>query len=91
MTVTLAEAKQYLRVSTADDDGLITNIIDGALQICADTARQTVAEYTARTDKKSLIALLFALAYLYEHREEADHNKLKLDLRAVFDDREAVF
>lgn len=91
MTVTLAEAKQYLRVSTADDDALITSFIDGALQICADTARQTVEEFTARTDKKSLIALLFALAYLYEHREEADHSKLKLDLRAVFDDREAVF
>ena len=91
MTVTLAEAKQYLRVSYADEDSLIQSIIDSALSICSDTARQTVEEYIARTDGKSFIALLYVIAYLFEHREEADHAKLKTDLRAMFDDRKECF
>ena len=91
MTVTLNEAKQYLRVDSSDDDTLIQSIINGAVNLCADSARQTTEAYIARTDSKSLIALLYVIAYLYEHREEADHAKVKLDLRAMFDDREAKF
>ncbi len=29
------------------------------------------------------VAILYALAYMYEHREEADHRKLALTLRAI--------
>ena len=29
------------------------------------------------------ISVLYAAAYLYEHREEADHNALALTLRAL--------
>ena len=38
------------------------------------------------------IAVLYTVAYLYEHRDNADHNKLNLTLRALlFGDREAKF
>ena len=38
------------------------------------------------------IAVLFAIGYFYEHREEADHHELAMTLRAVlFDIREGVF
>ena len=38
------------------------------------------------------IAVLYAAAYLYEHREEADHRALTLTLRALlFGARKEVF
>ena len=37
-------------------------------------------------------ATLYALAYLYEHREEADHHALVMDLRNIlFGERREVF
>lgn len=38
------------------------------------------------------VAILYALGYLYEHREEADHKQLMLTLRSIlFAVREGVF
>ena len=36
MIITLDEAKNYLRVDTADDDGLIENILTAARRLCID-------------------------------------------------------
>ena len=37
------------------------------------------------------VAILYALGYLYEHREEADHHSLTLTLRSLlFSIREGV-
>jgi len=92
MTITLAETKTYLRIDHTDDDTLIQNLITSALSLCADVSRMTVNEYTQSTDQKTHIALLYTVAYLYEHREEADHKKLVLDLRAILEGiREAAF
>ena len=92
MTITLAETKTYLRVDYTDDDSLIQGLIDSAIDICADVSRHTVEEYIAATDEKTHIALLYTVAYLYEHREEADHKKLKLDLWSILEGyRKAAF
>ena len=92
MTITLAETKTYLRVDYTDDDNLIQSLIDSAIDICADVSRHTVEEYIAATDEKTHIALLYTVAYLYEHREEADHKKLTLDLRGILEGmRKAAF
>ena len=92
MTITLAETKTYLRVDYTDEDALIQSMITDALDICADVSRHTVAEYAAATDEKTHIALLYTVAYLYEHREEADHKKLKLDLWSILEGyRKAAF
>ena len=92
MTITLAETKTYLRVDYTDDDSLIQGLIDSAIDICADVSRHTVQEYIAATDEKTHIALLYTVAYLYEHREEADHKKLKLDLWSILEGyRKAAF
>lgn len=38
------------------------------------------------------VAILYALGYLYEHRDEADHKQLMLTLRSIlFAVREGVF
>ena len=95
--VTLSEAKKYLRVDTPEDDALIGGLLLAAGRLCADVARLTDAEW-ARADADpqeddsaavvSLravlrVAVYYALAYLYEHREEADHHDLLLTLRSL--------
>ena len=82
MPVTLEEAKTYLRVDSGDEDGLISDLLSTAMQMCRDVARAddaTLNENAAITR----IAVLYTVAYLYEHREEADHQTLLLTLRAL--------
>lgn len=82
MLVTLAEMKQYLRVDTDSEDSLIESIIETAENICRDVARldeESFKEQSAVTR----MAVLYATAYLYEHREEADHGQLTITLRAM--------
>ena len=40
-------------------------------------------EYLALPEDNARTAVLYAVAYLYEHREEADHHQLTLDLRSL--------
>lgn len=80
MVVALETVKQYLRVDTADDDTLIFGIVQSAEKICRDILRVTPEE--SLTDIPEIeIAVLYATAYLYEHREEADHHALIISLR----------
>ena len=100
--ITLAEAKGYLRVDTADEDAMIGILISSAGRLCADVARLTNEEWEAinsNTEDASLvtiretmkIAILYAVGYLFEHREEADHHDLVLTLRSIlFAIREGV-
>lgn len=82
MLVTLEEMKGYLRVDYDEDDALIESMIGAAEKTCMDVARMDdMGEFAAVENAK--ISVLFAAAYLYEHREEADHNALVLTLRAL--------
>ena len=95
--ITLAEAKEYLRVDTDADDALIGSLLLSAGRLCADVARLTGDEWNrvdsdpAEDDSAETISLraslrvavYFTLAYLYEHREEADHHGLLLTLRSL--------
>lgn len=86
MEVTLEEAKTYLRVSSSDEDELIKNLIQSATAIVQDIARFSDEEWEANEEKVLIrirIAVLYTVAYLYEHREEADHSQLNLALRAL--------
>lgn len=82
MLITLEEAKQYLRVDSASEDTLIQSFLESAESICMDVARK---EATEEMEGKPTMraAVFFALAYLYEHREEADHKELIRTLRAI--------
>ena len=100
--VTLEEAKGYLRVDSADEDAVTGVLLSAAERMCADVARLTDEKWAAvnsDTEDTSLIpiretmkvAVLYALGYLFEHRDEADHHALTLTLRSIlFAVREGV-
>ena len=91
MTVTVEEMKSYLRVDFEDDDALIENFISAAKKQCMDILR-TDDEADLDAAQNGKIAVMFTVAYLYEHREEADHHQLILGLRSLlFGVREPVF
>ena len=83
MVVSLEEMKQYLRVDFGDDDGFITNALHSAESLCADIARLSAEEFSETQTTK--IAVMYAVAYLYEHREDADHHALTLSLRSLLE------
>ena len=89
--LTLDEVKQYLRVDSSEEDALIEGLIK-----TADSLVRDVGRLDSETDEASrpvlMAAELYTVAYLYEHREEADHNGLILTLRALlFGIREEKF
>ena len=100
--VSLEDAKGYLRVDTADEDAMIGILLSSAGRLCADVARLSNEQWEAvnsDTEDASLtpgretmkVAILYALGYLFEHREEADHHDLVLTLRSIlFAIREGV-
>ena len=100
--ISLEEAKGYLRVDTADEDAMIGILISAAERLCADVARLSDEKWEAvssDTEDASIlpiretmkVAILYALGYLFEHREEADHHDLTLTLRSIlFAIREGV-
>ena len=76
MIVTINEAKSYLRVDFDDDDLLISSLIDSSEKLVSDTLRKELTDtFFIR------IAVLYCVAYLYEHRENADMAELTKNLR----------
>ena len=91
MTVTVDEMKTYLRVDDEDEDALIADLIWSAEKTCMDITR-TTSPVDFYASENSRVAVMYTVAYLYEHREEADHHGLTLMLRSLlFGDREAAF
>ena len=82
MTVTVEEMKNYLRVDFDDDDQLLQGILNTAKQLCMDVLR-TDDETLLQSQDNAKTAIMYAAAYLYEHREEADHHALLITLRAL--------
>lgn len=81
MTVSLDEMKKYLRVDFDDDDTVIEELLKSAEVLCADVARLSEDEF--EKSHRSKIAVMYAVAYLYEHRENADYKELALSLRSL--------
>lgn len=82
MLITLEEMKNYLRVDYTGDDDLITGLIAAGQKQCMDILRtDNISDLENAENGK--VALMFVVAYLYEHREEADHHAMNLTLRAL--------
>ena len=82
MLVTLEETKEYLRIDGDYDDGLIEGLIATAQELCLAILRKSELEL-AGDNPQLKTAVFYAVTYLYEHREEADHKNLVLTLRAL--------
>ena len=82
MLVTLEEMKGYLRVDFDEDDALIESMIRAAEKTCMDVARMDDTQEFYAVENAE-IAVQYTAAYLYEHREDADHHAMMLTLRAL--------
>ena len=92
MLISLEEVKQYLRVTFDDDDALLEQLITTAKELCMAVARLEGSEEESAGANQMRIGILYAVAYLYEHREEADHKELMITLRSLlFGIRKAAF
>lgn len=91
MLITLEEMKNYLRVDYEDDDELIKTLILSAQRICMDILRTDDSSVLLNIENAKP-AIMYTVAYLYEHREEADHHALTITLRSLlFGSRKEVF
>ena len=87
MIITLAEAKKYLRVDYPDEDDLITGFILTGEKLTEDTLRKPLTN-----TELNKVAVLYVIAYLFEHREDADMMELTKSLRYILaTEREAAF
>lgn len=67
--------KSYLRVDSSDEDEFILQLMNTASSLVCDISRKTemeLEEYGKVIDT----AQLYVIAYLYEHREDANHKEL---------------
>ena len=88
--ITLEEAKKYLRVDSGDEDDIIQQELDAAENLVAAVLRKDSLE--DESSPITVVAVLYTLAYLNEHREEADHHALTITLRnLLFGGRDARF
>ena len=84
------EVKQCLRVDSSDDDAFIKDLIPAAESLVRGVGR--IPSNKPVTGYVMKVASLYAVAYLYEHREETDHKELMLSLRnLLFGIREVKF
>ena len=94
MELKLEQVKNYLRVDTTEDDELILSLLFTAKKLCLGILR--VSSFSELGDEHDFdefkIPILYTVAYLYEHREEADHHELTITLRSMlFGARKAGF
>lgn len=88
--ISLAEAKNYLRVDHNEDDALIQELLLTAKKLCMDVGRMSEEELEDNEDTTKT-AMLFTVSYLYENRNTADFKKLTLTLRSLlFAQREGI-
>lgn len=88
--ISLEEAKKYLRVDACDEDDVISQEIAASESLVASILRKD--DLSDNSNPLVIVAVLYSLAYLNEHREEADHHALTITLRnMLFGEREPKF
>ena len=80
--INLEEAKSFMRIDDNEDDWLIELLIDPAERKVIKISGKTEEEF-AELAKYMKLPVLYALSYMYEHREEADYQGLDVTLRAL--------
>ncbi len=89
--ITLEQVKEWLKADQDDYDELTDQLLQSASSICADVLRlDRVVDLEPKAVNR--IAILFTMAFLFEHREDADLDGLKKNLRALLEpERKAAF
>lgn len=82
MIISLPKAKKYLRIDTDDEDDIVRKLLRAAEKLCMDVARLELEEFKA-CGPIAKTAVLYAVGYLYEHRDDADHKALTMTLRSL--------
>ncbi|MBF0714951.1 head-tail connector protein [Gemelliphila palaticanis] len=82
MSLKLEEVKQYLRVDSSDDDLLLESLIKTSKNLCMHILR-VEEDSTLLLCEEVKTAMMYTVAYLFEHREEANHKELTLTLRSL--------
>ena len=82
MIISLEEMKNYLRIDFDDDDALLENLILSSERLCMDIARIKSRSVFEKKDTAK-IAVMYAVAYQYEDRENCDHHALTMSLRSL--------
>ena len=91
MVITLEDAKLYLRLDNNIENVLIMSLIAAAQTLCEDIIRKKADELEELPEILK-VAVLYAVAYLYENREQADHKELiKTLVGLLFGFRSEVF
>lgn len=91
MLVTLEEIKGYLRIDSADEDGLLLFMAATAESLCSDILRYGF-EPDVEVPEPVRTAVLYGVSYLYENREQADFKDLTVTLKCLlFGQRDEVF
>lgn len=91
MLVTLEEIKGYLRIDSADEDGLLLSLAATAESLCCDILRHDF-QLEAEVPEPVRTAVLYGISYLYENREQADFKALTVTLKCLlFGQRDEVF
>lgn len=83
MLIGLEEMKSYLRLDNNDEDEFVKGLSVSAENLCRDISRIEVGGETEHELAILRVAVLYAAAYFYEHREDADHTALTLSLRSL--------
>ena len=93
MSVTFDEAKVYLRVDGTADDETIASCLEKAHVLCQAVSRLDDEGFAREENSAAVkIAVLYAVGYLYQNREGANHQELVKTLRALLMDvRQEVF
>lgn len=87
MIVALEDVKVYLRIDHDDEDILLQTLIHTAETLCEQTLRKPIEEKSIH-----VTAVLFCVAYLYEHQEDANMDELSRMLRYILaTEREVMF
>ncbi len=83
MLVNIDEIKSYLRIDGNDDDTMVNALMRTAQDLCLVVARCDEEDIQEGDMNLVRTAIFYAAAFLYEHREEADHNAFLRTLRAL--------
>lgn len=79
----LEELKVFLKVEYEDEDALLLSLLATAKGLCADILR-VAEEDLHEQDEIVKTAIMYAVGYLYENREQADFHDLTITLRSLF-------